>query len=993
VSAFRGDTAIRLYVTLTDGGVPYYINDGCSAILCGTKADGTKLFNRCVIENNAVIRYDFTEQTTSCIGVANCEITLYDEDGDVITAPKFVIVVDDREASYESIVESHSERDALDALMVSATTELERVKAEKARVEAETERQLSEAERIKAEEARSQIMAKGVGDSSVVLNDLEKNDAGLRGYVIQSISGNTIYLDSVEGLAVGDVVSYSTYDYAQSGWRPGIDNGIISSVGANSITLTTSVSGFTMSCPTHDSRLAFKLSVRSKPWLGTADVSKRAMSIGRYTMATGDTSFTSGRETKAKGDYSSASGRLTEATGEASMADGYRTKATAHKASAKGESTLASGESSSAEGIRSAAIGLGSHAEGIDTKANGEASHTEGRNTTSHGSNTHTEGKKTVAIGDNAHAEGMSGKTLAEKGLSTSSSATAIEAAWDADFPGKYNNDAFGVAYGSNSHVEGRNTLALKAGHAEGCETKATKDGSHSEGVKTKAMGTGSHAEGALTVASGDNSHAEGNNTQAKGSASSAGGSNTVAEAAYSDAYGLGTIAKKNAQSVRGMYNADDSEAMFIVGAGSSSSRKNAMSAGKDSSGNMFIKLGNTKVTEGTANRILELIPKVEKLSSSFIFETVSTIAARQIVPDNAMPYARLVSIGGNTKSCRNLLRFTPNTVLGSVDNGGTITTYSVDENGYLVIDSAGLHNGVSSDIEVDFDLFARKPTTVTVSARYISGTATDDGYFKQLSVGEINVPMPTADNPITTESGTAKSEYFSNRIFAIGCFTNYKIALQIEEGETATDFNPYFEGLKSAKVKAVKSYGKNLYDGPADIALNGEEDVRVLCTPNVEGMTRFSFKQDITSGNQAGIFKATFTDGEERLIGRGTTDTNLTFTKKIKSISLNNYAKCVGRVYDIQLERGSNATDYSPYFCDTYIVPSAVQALDGYGASDTYIDFFAKTFVNGETSTDISADVPVAPFLQVESGGYVVAENDDGIGAPLSITYQCTLS
>ena len=116
VSAFRGDTAIRLYITITDGGVPYYINDGCTAILCGTKADDTKLYNRCVIENNSVIRYDFTEQTTSCVGVANCEITLYDEDGDVITAPKFVIVVDEREVTYEQIVESQPELNALDTL-------------------------------------------------------------------------------------------------------------------------------------------------------------------------------------------------------------------------------------------------------------------------------------------------------------------------------------------------------------------------------------------------------------------------------------------------------------------------------------------------------------------------------------------------------------------------------------------------------------------------------------------------------------------------------------------------------------------------------------------------------------------------------------------------------------------------------------------------------------------------------------------------------------
>lgn len=133
VSAFRGDTAIRLLVSLTDGGNSYFIEDGCTAILSGTKADGTKLCNRCVIENNTTIIYDFTEQTTSCVGVANCEITIYGKDGHIITAPKFVIVVDEREVSGTDLL-SATEQDALDAIFLSAT---EMAEAERLRDEAE----------------------------------------------------------------------------------------------------------------------------------------------------------------------------------------------------------------------------------------------------------------------------------------------------------------------------------------------------------------------------------------------------------------------------------------------------------------------------------------------------------------------------------------------------------------------------------------------------------------------------------------------------------------------------------------------------------------------------------------------------------------------------------------------------------------------------------------------------------------------------------------
>ena len=119
VSVFRGDTAIRLCFALADGSNVYKIEDGCVAILSGTKADGNKLWNRCTIENNTII-YDFTKQTASCVGIANCEITLYGADEEIITAPKFIIVVDEREFSDQDVNVSESELNAMDIVMSAA---------------------------------------------------------------------------------------------------------------------------------------------------------------------------------------------------------------------------------------------------------------------------------------------------------------------------------------------------------------------------------------------------------------------------------------------------------------------------------------------------------------------------------------------------------------------------------------------------------------------------------------------------------------------------------------------------------------------------------------------------------------------------------------------------------------------------------------------------------------------------------------------------------
>lgn len=90
-------------------------------------------------------------------------------------------------------------------------------------------------------------------------------------------------------------------------------------------------------------------------------------------------------------------------------------------------------------------------------------------------------------------------------------------------------------------------------------------------GANNEASGTGSHAEGNATRASGKNSHAE----------------------------GLGTIANEDYQHVSGKYNANNANALFIVGNGTDSThRSNALEVLKN--GDVII--GNTEITNHVIN-------------------------------------------------------------------------------------------------------------------------------------------------------------------------------------------------------------------------------------------------------------------------------------------------------------------------------------------------------------------------------------------------------
>lgn len=142
------DTWVRLYVNLTDGGKPYQIAEGCTAVLYGKKADGTALVNDCeVIDNNTRIVYTFNPQTASALGPVECEIRLY-SNGLHLTTPSFTILVEERVIEDDDIIESEADPSAIDRIFES----------ESERVEAEAERQAAETAREeKMEELESRV--------------------------------------------------------------------------------------------------------------------------------------------------------------------------------------------------------------------------------------------------------------------------------------------------------------------------------------------------------------------------------------------------------------------------------------------------------------------------------------------------------------------------------------------------------------------------------------------------------------------------------------------------------------------------------------------------------------------------------------------------------------------------------------------------------------------------------------------------------------------
>ena len=107
----KSDNGRRINFVLTEGGRPYAISEGCSAVLRAKKPGGTVLFNNCVIDGN-VISYTLTNQTSAAAGIVDCELMLSGSDGKQITSPRFSLRVEDTLYS-DSEVEAQDEFTAL----------------------------------------------------------------------------------------------------------------------------------------------------------------------------------------------------------------------------------------------------------------------------------------------------------------------------------------------------------------------------------------------------------------------------------------------------------------------------------------------------------------------------------------------------------------------------------------------------------------------------------------------------------------------------------------------------------------------------------------------------------------------------------------------------------------------------------------------------------------------------------------------------------------
>lgn len=636
----KGDTARSICITLMENGKPYEIFENCSAVFSAKKPDGNYILNDCIIQDNKLV-YNFTPQTAIVAGAMECEVSLYDESGNQITSPRFLIVVDEIVYNGEEIVSS-SEANVLKELVEEASEVTARAEEAVALAVEATEgadrsaklatdaadnanKAAASASEVKEEMEDLQTSVTNIHDitngMSTEISNLNAGVSSANSKADNAVNAVNSFVEEygpqMDNFATETFVTDKIAE-AQLSVSPGSLQRVVLFYDGTNIRLVDE----SQTVQTYESILSFSSNnAVSNVTLLRGQYIYHPLGLDLKNNIIFGRSYkdTDGRTVVSTIGISSENVVFCEDTYNVGVTTPDFGEIFGAYSGEKANSATAYG--AHAEGGQTSASGSTSHAEGWTTQASGDNSHAEGELTVASALDSHAEGKSTTASGDRSHAEGLST-----------------------------------IASGYSSHSEGEYSVASGlVSHAEGYETSAIGDNSHSEGLSTKASGPQSHAEGASTVASGKTSHAEGYATFAIGTASHAEGYDTQVTGRASHVSGIGTRAEQVGQFVCGKYNDNKEDTLFEIGNGTSyNDKRNAFEVYAD--GSLGLR-GTTEILKFTpqmideldeavnmASTVLEEVGKVGDLATAFYF-------ANEVLTDTLLIYVETVENETHFKS------------------------------------------------------------------------------------------------------------------------------------------------------------------------------------------------------------------------------------------------------------------------------------------------------------------------------------------------------
>lgn len=356
-------------------------------------------------------------------------------------------------------------------------------------------------------------------------------------------------------------------------------------------------------------------------------------------------------------------------------------------------------------------------------------------------------------------------------------------------------------------------------------------------------------------------------------------------------------------------------------------------------------------------------ITNLESGIPSSLWEVDDSTAYVKDVPTNARPRAIINKIGGMTYKSKNL--FIPSKV--NTTSIGITISYS---NGYVKM--SGTKTSGVNVITVQAQNITLPAGTYIVSCKMVSGSITSannfDGVYFGINkdtyslrtapgvsaVGAVGKRVITLTEPTAISSFDITPGYSGSGTV----FNDALFAFQFEAGDTATEYQDGYEGLRSAKVTAVKSVGRNLIPFPytfgnsathggvtfsagnnGSITVNGTSTGKAYCNLAIftaSNLLTGTYSAHTEPYNAVRMLIEAYngtTWYKTLLQGDGTIEIDWNGYSEIRVMLYiftgNSFSNVT--VYPM-LNKGSTAEPYAPYHSETLTIPAAVQALDGWG-------------------------------------------------------------
>lgn len=233
---------------------------------------------------------------------------------------------------------------------------------------------------------------------------------------------------------------------------------------------------------------------------------------------------------------------------------------------------------------------------------------------------------------------------------------------------------------------------------------------------------------------------------------------------------------------------------------------------------------------------------------------------------------------------------------------------------------------------------------------------------------------IPTGAKLMSVKSMGGHSEVIDGEIVSAG------VTDVVEQGKNLFDYtDKTYHGANVNKVENGVIYAKGLTTTALNIPTIAKNKYTLSFKVKSNAANQGGLRWSLQKGkNTSYAHDSSLIKSEVGYVANTEYQAVVTFVADTDFVSL---CTIVGMIYDVQLENGDTATNYSPFYQTEYPIPEAIRNLPGYGWSAgtarNYVDYENKRYVQCVGSVDLGTLDWTSRLSTVDNSIYVFISND----------------